>query len=491
MSLTVKTCMGLPAFRYAKIAAGKGGINQTVNSITVLEYSDVDVISSDLFLNHEMCITAFSSIKDDVDKQCAIVRRMKEIGICAVVLYYIGIFVPYLDDKLISTADEVNLPLICMPYNRFDFRYGEAINDVMYAIYRDSQKGELLSEGQWPWSAGWNYGEIIRYFLKDPDKATEMSRAKMYIDKKDVFVTYSPVTPESSSRLHLFVIDEQESISHEQVLQAAELISLFMNISSYSLEETSPEMIIRSIITNEQMQIRELSAKHGIDVAKIQRMWLLGGGSMGDFKQKRQLKQCVSQIRSFFRNRGKWALVDLYQNSIIVLFQAAAFSELDETMEEELMKDLLDEGLHLALTKCMSITSIQNIQNMYELYEAYFDTVRMIYPTRSTFDLYDLSFAEKIKKLADDGYKVARHMYSLQPIRQEANYSILLETLAVYLLDAGENLQRTAEVLGVHKNTVRYRLNQIRASYACEISQMPLVAELYEAVALQRLLSNN
>lgn len=239
------------------------------------------------------------------------------------------------------------------------------------------------------------------------------------------------------------------------------------------------------------MQIRELSAKHGIDVAKIQRMWLLGGGSMGDFKQKRQLKQCVSQIRSFFRNRGKWALVDLYQNSIIVLFQAAAFSELDETMEEELMKDLLDEGLHLALTKCMSITSIQNIQNMYELYEAYFDTVRMIYPTRSTFDLYDLSFAEKIKKLADDGYKVARHMYSLQPIRQEANYSILLETLAVYLLDAGENLQRTAEVLGVHKNTVRYRLNQIRASYACEISQMPLVAELYEAVALQRLLSNN
>lgn len=186
-------------------------------------------------------------------------------------------------------------------------------------------------------------------------------------------------------------------------MQAAELISLFMNISSYSLEETSPEMIIRSIITNEQMQIRELSAKHGIDVAKIQRMWLLGGGSMGDFKQKRQLKQCVSQIRSFFRSRGKWALVDLYQNSIVVLFQAAAFSELDETMEDELMKDLLDEGLHLALTKCMSITSIQNIQNMYELYEAYFDTVRMIYPTRSTFDLYDLSFAEKIKSLRMTG----------------------------------------------------------------------------------------
>ena len=123
MSLTVETCMNLPAFRYAKIVAGKGGVNQSVNSITVLEYSDVDVISSDLFLNHEMCITAFSSIKDDVNAQCAIVRRMKEIGVCAIVLYYVGIFVPYLDERLIKTADDVNLPLICMPFNRFDFRY--------------------------------------------------------------------------------------------------------------------------------------------------------------------------------------------------------------------------------------------------------------------------------------------------------------------------------------------------------------------------------
>lgn len=533
MSLTVKTCMNLPAFRYAKIVAGKGGMNQTVNSITVLEYSDVSVISSDLFLNHEMCVTAFSSIKDDVDAQCAVVRRMKEIGVCAIVLYYVGIFVPYLDDKLIKTADEVNLPLICMPFNRFDFRYGEAINDVMHAIYRDkqenmnfipevleniselperlrtirsllqiisdrfrcsfflfNQKGELLSEGQWPWSAGWSHSEIVKYFLDRPDKAMELSKTRMCIDKKDVYVTYSQVAPEHGSRLHLFVIDEQESITHEQVSQAAELIALFMNISNYSLEETTPEMIIRSIIANEQMQIRELSAKHGIDIAKIQRMWILGGGSKGDFEQKKLLKQIVSQVRSFFRSHDKWALVDLYQNSIIILFQAAAFSELDETMEAELIKSLSNEGSHLALIKCMSIASIQNIQDMYELYEAYFDAVRLIYPTRNTFDLYDLNFAEKIKKLADSGYEAAKHMYSLQPIRQEPNYSILLETLAAYLLDAGENLQKTAEILGVHKNTVRYRMSQIRTCYASEISQMPLVAELYEAVALQRLLHN-
>ena len=85
-------------------------------------------------------------------------------------------------------------------------------------------------------------------------------------------------------------------------------------------------MIIRSIIKNEQMQIRELSAKHGIDTTKIQRMWILSGSDgLGAYKQKRLLKQDVTEIRNFFRNRDRWALVDLYQNAIVVLFQAAAF----------------------------------------------------------------------------------------------------------------------------------------------------------------------
>ena len=54
-----------------------------------------------------------------------------------------------------------------------------------------------------------------------------------------------------------------------------------------------------------------------------------------------------------------------------------------------------------------------------------------------------------------------------------------------------EGERNTAAILGVHKNTVRYRMNQIRACYACDIAQNPLGAELYEAVALQRLLVND
>lgn len=262
-----------------------------------------------------------------------------------------------------------------------------------------------------------------------------------------------------------------------------------MNISSYSPEETCPEMLIRCMIANEQIQVRELSAKHGIDPAKIQRMWILGG-RMESFTQRRLIKQWVSMVRNYFTSHGRWALVDIYQNSVIALFQSAAFAELDETMEVEFMRDMANADLHPILIKCTGIASAQSISHAYELYDFYFDTVRTIYPLREIFDIYDLSFAGKIKKLAGHEQQSAQHTYALQPILREPNGAILLETLAVYLLDAGRNLQRASGILGIHKNTVRYRMNQIRTVYGCDISQMPLAAELYEATALRRLLSD-
>ena len=90
--------------------------------------------------------------------------------------------------------------------------------------------------------------------------------------------------------------------------------------------------------------------------------------------------------------------MDLYQNAIVVLFQAAAFSEFDERLEAEIMEVLSNESHHLDLVKCMNITSLQNIQDTFELYEAYLGTARLIYPTRNIFDLYVLHFAEKLKK---------------------------------------------------------------------------------------------
>lgn len=535
MSLTVEKCMSLPAFRHAKIVAGYGGITQSVESITVLEYAgDISLISSDLFLNHEMCITCFASIKDDVDAQCAVIRKMKEIGVCAIVLYYIGIFLPTLDERLISTANEVDLPLICMPSNRINFRYGEAINDVIFAISRNQEKdlniisemferisalpegirtlrrvlqmisdrfhssfflinqnGTLVSDGQWPQSANWNYQKIVSTFLVDEYPISTVRQVPLILDGKEVHITHASVLPERNPQMHLFAVDEQASITFDHVSRAAELIALFMNISNYTLEETTPEMIIRSIISNDSLRARELAAKHHINLSNIQNMWVLNKkrGQGSDFDNKRELGNIVFDVRRFFRNKDKWVLADISGNSIIIFFQASSFADLDTNMGEELLEQLDISGYKMNLIRCNNTPEMQSARDSYQLIEKYFDTARVIYPERSIFDSYDMRFAERLRLIISNaGTALSRYLYTLEPIRQGGNYEMLLETLAVYLLDAESNSQQAADLLNVHKNTIRYRMKQIQECFTCDITQMPLASELYDAVALQRLL---
>lgn len=63
------------------------------------------------------------------------------------------------------------------------------------------------------------------------------------------------------------------------------------------------------------------------------------------------------------------------------------------------------------------------------------------------------------------------------------------KTLATYLLDADQNVQRTAELLFVHKNTIKYRLKSMSDAFGFTVGRMPESNRLYFATAIRRLLS--
>ena len=65
----------------------------------------------------------------------------------------------------------------------------------------------------------------------------------------------------------------------------------------------------------------------------------------------------------------------------------------------------------------------------------------------------------------------------------------LKETLSVHLLDAGASVTRTAELLFLHKNTVKYRLQKISDRLGCRVGRMPESLPLYRACAMERLLT--
>ena len=63
----------------------------------------------------------------------------------------------------------------------------------------------------------------------------------------------------------------------------------------------------------------------------------------------------------------------------------------------------------------------------------------------------------------------------------------LLETLETFVLDAGMNSAKTSEFMGIHTNTVQYRLKKINEVLDVEITGNRVIPGLTIALALKRL----
>ena len=136
MNVTVADCLKLPTLREAQLIAGAKGTDRAVSSVSVLEWPETNLLSDELIVGNELVISALVTIKDDVSRQCSVLRHLRSMGAAGLVLFYVGVFIPQIDDALIAVADEINLPLIAMPFGRMDFRYSDMITDISFASRR-------------------------------------------------------------------------------------------------------------------------------------------------------------------------------------------------------------------------------------------------------------------------------------------------------------------------------------------------------------------
>ena len=114
MGFTVEDAMRLPSLRNAKLAGGKAGLKNNVFGVNVFDFKlsenlqDRFFAKDDRHLSNQIVITSFSFMQDDEALQCKYLRKLCEIGESALVLYYVGVIVKTLSDRLVATADEIN-----------------------------------------------------------------------------------------------------------------------------------------------------------------------------------------------------------------------------------------------------------------------------------------------------------------------------------------------------------------------------------------------
>ena len=530
MSVTVADVLKLPSFREAVVLAGRGGLSKIVSGISVLETIDPRHLTDGVFWNgdyiaSELVVTGFVNCAENVELQCANLQRLAEGGEVGIALFYVGDIIPSVDPRLIQLADSLDFVLIQMPpgLNR---RYGEVISDVSEYLYRDRRKDaflvtdilaritslpehqrtintilKLISErlllsviltdksrhilnvAAWPGSLT----EVVARHPEELQKAAMGSGNQPYSPLPNAYIRHMELVPGFDAPLDLFLLKEGSTTTDEQMEQAGDIVRLGVNLWGRSHSEIVFSELIHAIVQDDPIKMRRLADIFGINVQEIHHMWVLSGGpdSLPLLQENRPtlMEALGSCCRVVFS--------DIYDDRLILFTSPPDSLREAEEVLRPVLELLCQQDPSLCLFASGSVETTTEVRSAYLCYKQHLRNAQVICPGRAWFTLGDMEFAAECHTLISEGEKtVSRCLAKLRPLRGASEDWSPEETMAAFLLDAGSSITRTAALLHVHKNTVKYRLKAVSDRLGYRPDRMPDCIPLYRALAVRRLLGS-
>ncbi|MBC1442856.1 PucR family transcriptional regulator [Listeria seeligeri] len=525
MSVKLGDLMKLPSLKEAKVVSGKSGLSKLVSSISVLEYTEVALLDDDLFDNNEfygseIVVSAFVNICNDVEAQCRTIERLHKVGEVALILYYVGIFIPKLDKKFVDYANELDFTIIVMPENEMSLRYSEVIYEVVEAIVkqemtdtnfvsesleqisnvRPAQRNidttlkilsdrthvslvltdnsfQVINSITWPRTRQWNFDQII----ETSKQLNENELAKWTVDERTIYTVRKPIFQDGMQAMHLFMMKEKDTLTSDIAMQISEVVQVFMNLWGKNYVEISTAELMKAILNDESLKMRRLGKILNVDVSSIKWMWLV------KTEEIRDNEQVLAELKSFVASHFSVSLIDLFEKNIVVLLDNSV-AQRDRTHTAQTFAEMMKQlGIKLKITVCQGMEQTSDVQRAYSLVNENKKAANTIYGRKLIYSLQEIEFAAKCVAIVGQGeLSIAEHLLPLKPIAENEE---LIETLSVFLLEGESNYNQAAELLFLHKNTIKYRIQRINELLQYPVTKIPESYNLYIAVAVRRLLS--
>ncbi|MGI6109331.1 MAG: helix-turn-helix domain-containing protein, partial [Eubacteriaceae bacterium] len=441
-----------------------------------------------------------------------------EVGL---ILYYVGLYLPKIDQRLIDLANQRDFVLISMPENRSNLRYSEVIVDVMESIVRDRMQADsiltdildsvsrlpehqrsittvlkmlsdrlsasliltdssfhILNMTAWPRSIELELKSSFYTIHSVPE-----NRSIPFTQIAGSWIRRTVLYPESGQELNLFLIREGQTLSEEIIGQTADTVRLGLNLWEHEYGDIAVHELVRAILQDEPIRMRRLADIFHVDVASIHEMWIINGGSQwnGDPVVYRKLAHSIAE------DSRPVILADLYDNSLLLFLETPSADEaaaLNATILELADK----QGASINVTRCSGLYNTSDVRKARQLHDEFLKDAMTIYPDRQFFSLGELEFTADCRHLIEEGEQSLKYALSvLTPLESEHEGQELCKTLETYLLDADSSLKRCSELLYIHLNTVKYRIRRMTGYLGFHPGKMPDSIALYRACAIARL----
>ena len=214
--------------------------------------------------------------------------------------------------------------------------------------------------------------------------------------------------------------------------------------------------MLRAILQDEPLKMRRLAEIFHVDVASLHELWMLCGADAGEVEER------MEQDLALARQCADTVVGAIYEGQPVMCLSTPHSLRETESAIREILSCALKTSPDAVVVRCSGLSNTTSCRRAYLLTLDNLEDAKRIFPHKRMFLQGELELAASCRKRIDEGETAAvRRTLPLAALQADREYHDLLDTACVYLLDCDSSVTRTAEMLFLHKNTIKYRLQRI------------------------------
>ena len=520
MKITVRDCLELDAFRPCIVAAGKRNLDNVIRSVSVMDISDPKTCVEDYGVKDQLILTSFSGLKSQYEVQSQIIKDLSVCGVSGVVVFRTTKNVADGDLKPREIAEAVGLPLIVIPVGN-ESKYADFIEQIMDKILVGDDPRNYLINNTISHLMDFDRHKTFPAALREAALSNEFQAVLVSKDFNPVLVveTRHKVTVLDAVRnlqkrysnddrgiygildvegiaaywgsvniggeeYFLLLVDNEDQYSAVDITKLAEIIELAIGMWKYNpVRDVKAEFIKALMRGNKNLAYtlyEEMDIKNSIIVSAFY------GRGMNTTE--------TQEIIERFENQTGFEVLDLFEGDEaygLIIEDKNSCEEDCKTACNDLYDDLKEITKDIRSFHCTGIDNMNSAADGFSLINETWTFVESVFPYKRVFSKYELALVSNCINLQLQGGHIKRN-YSelLEPFNREVGGNKakqLMNTLETFVLDAGMNSSKTANIMGIHTNTVQYRLKKINEVLGVDITGNRVIPALTIALALKRL----
>lgn len=522
MKITIRDCLKLDAFNPSQVVAGERNLDNRVRSVSVMDASDLKTAVKNNGVKEQLVLTSFYGMTGNEPLQTKVVTALHKSGVSGIVVFHAKNGVTVEDKQIIDMAEELGLPFIIIPVEN-PAEYSDVIEQIMdKMLYGDSFSNNLINNtiyhllnfdkhSNFPAAlkeAVINNNLQVVLLSKDFNpilavetrnqasisdavktlKENDINSSTMYsmINVKGVLAYWGSITI-GKENYFLLIVDNDDNYTAGEITKLAEIIELAIGMWKYTPERDVKAEIIKALIRGNKSLAYSLKDEIELDSGQIISVFFARGINTS---------QCEDVILAFEKNYG-FEVLRIQESDesygIIVKNPEEEQQDIQETKSLCLkLYDMLKEGnKRVRIFHSTGVDGLEGAADGFKLISETWSFVEHVFPYKRVFTKYELVLVSNcINIQVQGGYLKKSYVELLEPFGKEMGENKarqLLETLETFVLDAGMNSSKTSDFMGIHTNTVQYRLKRINEVLGAEITGNRVIPGLTIALALKRL----